>query len=50
MLLNALKPGDEVVTTGGDFRAIKSVADTFVTLDIGGNTAVKVLKPHITGV
>ena len=46
-LLAALKPGDEVVTTGGIIGRVKSVAETFVTLDVGGNTSLKVLKTAV---
>ena len=34
-LLDGLKAGDEVVTSGGIIGKIKSVADTFVTLEVG---------------
>ncbi|HYX35015.1 MAG TPA: preprotein translocase subunit YajC [Oligoflexus sp.] len=47
-LLTALKVGDEVVTTGGIIGRIKTMADTFVTLDAGPNTTLKVQKSHIT--
>ena len=46
-LLKGLKPGDEVVTSGGIIGHIKSVADEFVSLDIG-STQVKILKENIT--
>lgn len=48
-LINNLKPGDEVVTTGGIIGKIRSVADSFVTLEVGGNTTLKVLKSHVSG-
>lgn len=47
-LLKNLKAGDEVVTSGGIIGHIRSVADQFVTVEIAGNTSVKVLKQHIT--
>ena len=46
-LLKTLKAGDEVVTSGGIIGRIKSVADDFVTLDVG-NASLKVLKEHIS--
>ena len=45
-LLKMLKPGDEVITTGGIIGRIKSVADDFITLDLG-NANVKILKEHV---
>ncbi len=45
-LLSALKPGDEVVTTGGIIGRVKSVSDGFVSLDVG-TTIIKVMKEHI---
>jgi preprotein translocase subunit YajC len=47
-MLGALKAGDEVVTSGGILGRVKSIADTFVTIDMGGAGSVKVLKTHIT--
>ena len=48
-LIDALKPGDEVVTNGGIIGFIRSVADGFVTLEVGSNMHIKVLKNHISG-
>lgn len=48
-LLTNLKAGDEVVTNGGVIGRIKSVADSFVTLEVSTNTNIKVLKGSITG-
>ena len=45
-LLENLKTGDEVVTTGGIIGRVKSVADGFVTLD-SNNSSFKVVKSHI---
>jgi preprotein translocase subunit YajC len=47
-LLNALKPGDEVVTTGGIIGTVKSVAEGFVSLDTGGGHVIKVVKSHVS--
>lgn len=46
-LMKNLKAGDEVVTTGGIIGRIKSVADEFVTLDVG-NASFKVMKEHVS--
>ena len=45
--LIGLKPGDEVVTTGGIIGRIKSVSDEFVTLDVG-SSSLKLTKESIT--
>jgi preprotein translocase subunit YajC len=37
-----------VVTTGGIIGRIKAIADSFVTLDAGPNTVLKIQKNHIT--
>ena len=47
-LLTNLKAGDEVVTTGGIIGKIRSVADSFVTLEVSNNTSLKVLKNNVT--
>ena len=46
-LVTGLKIGDEVVTTGGIIGRIKAITDSFVTLDAGHNTVLKVQKTHI---
>ena len=48
-MLKNLKNGDEVITTGGIIGRVKSVAETFVTIEVAANTAVKVARAHITG-
>lgn len=48
-LMTGLKPGDEVVTTGGIIGKVRSVADTFITLEVANNTSIKVLKANVTG-
>jgi preprotein translocase subunit YajC len=47
-LVSELKAGDEVITSGGIIGRVKSVADTFITLDIGSNVALKIAKNHVT--
>jgi preprotein translocase subunit YajC len=47
-LLGGLKPGDEVVTSGGIIGKVRAVAETFVTLEVSNNTAIKVLKSNVS--
>jgi preprotein translocase subunit YajC len=47
-LISELKAGDEVITSGGIIARIKSVADNFVSLDVGSNMTLKVVKSHVT--
>jgi preprotein translocase subunit YajC len=47
-LLTALKPGDEVITSGGIIGRIKGIAEDFITLDIG-SAQLKIVKSHIVG-
>ena len=46
-LLENLKSGDEVVTSGGIIGRVRNVTDEFVTLDLG-STQMKVVKDHIS--
>jgi preprotein translocase subunit YajC len=46
-LLKDLKPGDEVVTSGGILARIKSISEGFVTVEAGG-ASLKILKANIT--
>ena len=46
-MLKELKPGDEVVTTGGIFGRVKSLSDDFITVDVG-STQLKVLKANVS--
>lgn len=48
-LLSGLKAGDEVFTNGGIIGRVRSVADTFVSLEVAGNVNIKVLRTHIGG-
>ena len=47
--LAALKPGDEVVTTGGIIGRVKTVAEGFISVEVASNTVIKVLKGSIEG-
>jgi len=48
-LLTSLKKGDEVVTSGGLIGKIRTVSDTFVTVDVANNVSIKVIKQHVSG-
>lgn len=47
--LQALKPGDKVVTSGGLHGEIKGLTDTTVTLEIADKVRVKVNRAAVTG-
>lgn len=47
-LLEELKPGDEVVTSGGIIGKVRSVAEKFVTLEVSSGTSIKVVKSNIS--
>ena len=46
-LLTNLKPGDEVITSGGIIGKVRSVAEPFITLEVSQNTSLKVLKSAV---
>ncbi len=46
-LLKSIKPGDEVVTSGGIIAKVRAVADHFVTLETSPSATLKVQKVHI---
>ncbi|WXU00474.1 MAG: hypothetical protein Ctma_1190 [Catillopecten margaritatus gill symbiont] len=46
-LLGAMKAGDEVVTNGGVIGVVKSVDDSFATLEIASGVIIKVQKQGI---
>jgi len=48
-LLANLKPGDEILTTGGLIGKIRSVGDGFVSLEVSPNTVIKVVKSAVSG-
>lgn len=48
-LLKNIKVGDEVVTSGGVIGKVRSVAETFVSLEVSQNSTIKVLKSAVTG-
>ncbi len=46
-LLEALKKGDEVVTNGGVIGVVKSVDDSFATIEVAKGVVVKMQKQGI---
>ena len=49
-LVAALAPDDEVVTAGGMFGTVRSIADDHVMLEIAPETQVRIAKEAVTGV
>jgi preprotein translocase subunit YajC len=49
-LMSELAPQDEVVTVGGLFGTVRSIADDHVVLEIAPGTEVRVAKQAVTGV
>ena len=48
-LLQNLKVGDEVMTSGGIIGKIKNIADTFVTLEVASDVNLKIITNNIAG-
>lgn len=46
-LMGTLKPGDEVVTSGGIIGKVKSITDTFIAIDTG-SAVLKVIKSNVS--
>lgn len=46
-MLNALKKGDKVVTTGGIWGTVTNLGKETVTLQIADNTKIKIQRDHI---
>jgi len=46
-MINALKKGDKIVTTGGIHGTIAGMDDKTVLLDVGNNTKIKIEKSAI---
>ena len=46
-LLQNLKVGDEVITSGGIIGKVRSIAEAFVTIEVSNNTSIKVIKQNI---
>jgi preprotein translocase subunit YajC len=47
--LGELKKGDNVVTSGGIIGKVVGVADKVITIEIGDNVKIKVLRDFISG-
>ena len=47
--LTNLKAGDEIVTSGGIIGRVKNIADGFISVEVAGNTVIKVLKSAVEG-
>jgi len=48
-LVEALKRGDAVVTSGGIHGEITGMTDTVITLEIADNVRIKIARGHIAG-
>jgi preprotein translocase subunit YajC len=48
-LISELAPDDEVVTAGGMFGTVRSIADDHVVLEIAPGTEVRIAKQAVTG-
>ena len=46
-MLKELKPGDEVMTSGGILGRVRSLSDDFISVDVG-STQLKVLKANVS--
>jgi preprotein translocase subunit YajC len=49
-LMAQLAPDDEIVTAGGMFGALRSIADDHVVVEIAPGTEVRIAKEAVTGV
>ncbi len=49
-MINNIKHGDMVITTGGLYGKVISIADNIVTLEIADKVKVRILKSHIGAV
>ena len=49
-MLESLKRNDDVITSGGLYGKVVSLADEIVTLEIAPNVRVRVSRPQITTV
>ncbi len=46
-MINTLKKGDKIVTSGGFFAEVKKVEDEFVSISLNSDTVVKITKDAI---
>ena len=49
-MINALKPGDRVITGGGIHGRVTAVSDTILTVEIADKVRVKVNRSNVSGV
>lgn len=49
-MINALKDGDEVLTSSGFLGTVKGISDRVVTLEVDRNVQIKMLKSQIAQV
>ncbi len=49
-MIDAMKRGDEVITTGGIYGKVAGVTDKVVTVEIAPKVKVRVAKAQITGI
>jgi len=49
-MLNKLKKNDEVMTSGGIYGKVISLADNVVTLEVAANVRIRVHRPQISAV
>jgi preprotein translocase subunit YajC len=49
-LVSGIAPDDEVVTAGGVYGRVRSVADDHIVLEIAPGTEIRVVKDAVTGV
>ena len=47
-MLNALKEGDNILTSGGIFGTIKKIKDDVLTVQIADNVKVKVSRKSVS--
>ena len=48
-LLNSLKKGDEVITSGGLFGKVTGITENVVTLEVADKVRIKVQRANISG-
>ena len=48
-MLNSLKKGDEVVTSGGMYGKITGITDQVATLEVAPNVRIRVQRQSISG-
>lgn len=46
-MINSLKVGDEIITSGGIYGEIKEIEDDAIKLNVGGDVVLKVAKRSI---